>query len=316
MEWERRLEFLSGLIRRLEKKVGQEDFLIRYFDGILALLKKAHGDSGKVAEAMEAVLRYELWHHGTLRRLAQTPDLQGRYLIPLGVEMRTALLSLTQRLKNVSVFGSPEKAVLSLLLAHCHYQLGNTQAVISALEEAVANGASDPIVFFALGFNRHKLALTHYARWEALSKRLVVLDREGFETQMRRAIDDFKKGLSVTGTEPGDAQLYMWIGLIYELLGEREEAAAAYEKARELNPSAFAEEVEGHLQLLRTSHERSEKPPPPALPRPLVPESEVASSFPAITDAELERLRKTISEVSTLTDFLKRIESGGSGPGN
>ncbi|MCS7223545.1 MAG: tetratricopeptide repeat protein [Armatimonadetes bacterium] len=323
MERERRLDTLHKLLKRLAEKVGEKEFVIRYFQVILNYWREAPIDSESVTDAIESVLRYELWHHGALRRLAEKPDLQGRYLIPMGVEMRTALLALTARLEKLSVFHLAEKGVVSLLLAHCHYQLGSTPAVISALEDAVAAGVTDSLVYFALGFNRHRLALSQYARWEAFGRRLVVLDREGFETQLRRAIEDFKAGLSPSGSLPSDAPFYMWIGLIQEMLGETQEALASYEQARRLDPDAFSGEATGHIERIRRASDRpAEKEKetaqgsPPALPRPFVPESEPRSPVSAITEADLERLRKAIGEVSTMADFLKRLGEEESGPEN
>lgn len=308
MDWTERLTRLRHDLERLSRLPTAPDFMCRYLQVAYEHMEHCSPQADKLLTAFEAVVSYELWHHRVMTKLASSQELQGSYIVLLGVEMRTALLKLTRRLERLSAFVPDEVVVRELLKAHCYYQLGETEEVVKNLEEAVEHGATHPLVFFALGYNRHRLALSEYARWEPIGQRLVVTDASSFDRTLRQALDAFRSGLSYSGREPFDAQLHFWMGIIHEMLGEPEEALAAYQRAREIDPETFTDEIARRWEHL--SHRQSATPPSSQPTQPLSPElKEEKMPFPRITEEELERLRRALDEVKTVSELFHRPES-------
>ncbi|MCS7186574.1 MAG: tetratricopeptide repeat protein, partial [Armatimonadota bacterium] len=246
-------------------------------------------------------------HHKAMTKLASSQELQMRYLVPLGVEMRTALLKLVQRLERIPAYSPDEIVVRELLKAHCYYQLGELEATINCLEEAIRHGATHPLIYFVLGYNRHRFALTEYARWEPVGQQLVVTDKDAFERLLRQALEDFRNGLSYSGREPMDARLHFWMGMVHEMLGEQREAIDSYQRAREIDPESYGEEVQQRLRHLQVTEEYQPRQSP-HLPSELASElREESTPIKPISENELESFRKALSEIETVSDLLKRM---------
>ncbi len=308
MDWTERLTQLRHDLERLSQLPTVSDFVRRYLQVVYEHMENCSPQADKLLTTFEAVVSYELWHHRAMTKLAGSQELQMRYIVPLGVEMRTALLRLTRKVERLSAIAPDEVVVRELLKAHCYYQLGETEEVVKNLEEAIEHGATHPLVFFALGYNRQRLALSEYARWEPMGQRLVVTDAGAFEQTMRQALDAFRNGLSYSGREPFDAQLHFWMGIIHEMLGEPDEALAAYQRARAIDPETFTDEIAHRWE--RLSHRQSATPPPSQPPQPPSPElKEEKIPFPRITEEDLERLRHALDEVKTVSELFRRPES-------
>lgn len=307
MEWTERLTQIRNDLERLARFPTVHEILIRYLQVAYEHLENCQPYCTALLTAFEAVLSYELWHHKAMTKLAGSQELQMRYLVPLGVEMRTALLKLVQKLERIPAYSPDEIVVRELLKAHCYYQLGELEATINCLEEAIKHGATHPLIYFVLGYNRHRFALTEYARWEPVGQQLVVTDKDAFEKLLRQALEDFRNGLSYSGREPMDARLHFWMGMVYEMLGERDEAIDSYQRAREIDPETYGEEVQQrlrHLQAAEKSPSLRQPPPPPAELQ------EERTPIKPISETELESFRKVLSEIETVSDLLKRM--GGS----
>ena len=81
---------------------------------------------------------------------------------------------------------------------------------------------------------------TGKARWPSQ-------DPEAFQSACLQAISAFEQGL---GHDDYDGQIYWWMGLIWEILGERHSACGAFRRAMETDPDNFAELTRGKLRLL------------------------------------------------------------------
>ncbi|MCX7643513.1 MAG: tetratricopeptide repeat protein [Armatimonadetes bacterium] len=305
MDWTERLVQIRKDIERLARFPTVHEILVNYLQVAYEHLENCQPYCNALLTAFEAVVSYELWHHKAMTKLAGSQELQIRYLVPLGVEMRTALMKLVQKLERISAYSPDEIVVRELLKAHCYYQLGELEATVNCLEEAVRHGATHPLIYFILGYNRHRFALTEYARWEPVGQQLVVTDKEAFERLLRQALEDFRNGLSYSGREPLDARLHFWMGMVHEMLGEQNEAINSYQKAREIDPEAYGEEVQQRLKHLQaTGAEKSQHRQPSSLPAEL---QEETAPFKPISETELESFRKAISEIETVSDLLKRM---------
>ncbi len=312
MDWTERLTQIRNDIERLARFPTVHEILIRYLQVAYEHLENCQPYCTALLTSFEALVSYELWHHKAMTKLAGSQELQMRYLVPLGVEMRAALLKLVQKLERIAAYSPDEIVVRELLKAHCYYQLGELEATINCLEEAIRHGATHPLIYFVLGYNRHRLALTEYARWEPIGQQLVVTDKDAFERLLRQALEDFRNGLSYSGRESTDARLHFWMGMVHEMLGEREEAIESYQRAREIDPETYGEEVQQRIRRLRETQatERTPSPQPPPPPAELQEES---TPIKPISETELESFRKALSEIETVSDLLRRM--GGSPKG-
>lgn len=313
MDWTERLTQIRRDLDRLARFPTAHEILIRYLQVAYEHLGNCPPYAETLLTAFEALLSYELWHHRAMTKLAGSQELQMRYLVPLGVEMRTSLLKLVSKLERIQAYSPDEIVVRELLKAHCYYQLGGLEATINCLEEAVRQGATHPIIYFVLGYNRHRLAITEYARWEPVGQQLVVTDKEAFERTLRQALEDFRNGLSYSGQEPLDARLHFWMGMVHEILGERNEAIAAYKKASEIDPETYGDEVRQRLQHIRSTESPSQPTPPPKPPAEL---QEERTPIKPISETELESFRKALGEIETVSDLLRKMggSSGGKEP--
>lgn len=301
MDWTDRLTQIRQNLERLVRFPTVSKILSSYFWVAYEYLEQCAPTAQKLALAFEAVLAYELWHHQAMNKLAESKELQMRYLVPLGVELRTALQRLLHQLERLPAASSEEVVVRELLKAHCYQQLGDLEATLNSLKEAIQQGATRPLLYFLSGYNRYRFALTKHAHWEPMERKVVVTDQEAFERTLRQALEDFRIGLGLEGPNPVEAYLYFWMGVVHEMLGEEEEAVAAYQQARDLDPEAFGEDVQRFLQNVR--QQQSSSPPSP-LPSEL---QEEQMPIKPISEAELESLRRTLSEVETVADLFRRM---------
>ncbi|MCS7191379.1 MAG: tetratricopeptide repeat protein [Armatimonadetes bacterium] len=301
MEWTERLYQIRKDIERLSHFPTAHEIFIRYLQVALEHLEKCQPYCTTLLTVFEAMLSYELWHHKAMAKLARSQELQMRYLVPLGIEMRSALLNLVQKLERLTAYAQDEIVVRELLKAHCYYQLGDIEATISCLEEAIKYGAHHPVTYLVLGYNRHRLALTKYAKWEPIGQQFVVTDKEAFEQTLKRAIEDFRNGLSYSGKELMDARLNFWIGLMHEMLTEWEEAIKAYQRAKEIDPETYGSEVEQRLRQLQKAEEAE-------ISQPITPEfREVQRKIKPISENEIESFREALGEIETISDLINRM---------
>lgn len=153
---------------------------------------------------------------------------------------------LLEQLNGGMVHGEAEVGRL-LLSAECYYQLALIDRVVDRLEGAVDAGANDPLVQFALGYNRFELATQAFTRYDPESGRREVDDDDRYRLACLSAVSAFQKGLTGDGF---DAQLHWWIGNILRTAGFEEAADASFEKAERI-----MEEIEQMAAFDSTSYE-------------------------------------------------------------
>jgi hypothetical protein len=103
------------------------------------------------------------------------------------------------------------------------------------------------------------------------------------------------------------------MGMVHEILGERNEAIAAYKKASEIDPENYGDEVRQRLQHIRSTEPSSQPTPPPPPPAEL---QEERTPIKPISETELESFRKALGEIETVSDLLRKMggSSGGKEP--
>lgn len=253
----------QALLERLEELATLETvspFSVAFYRLILRIVADApREEAGRLACA--ALLDVELRYHRELKRLAEMSEVAFADLRSAGEKHRIGLESVGDFTQRVATGVNVIAAASQLVLAECHYHLRHTEQVVAALERAEQLGISDPLVHFALGYNRYALALETYTERGEKEGELTVRDPLSFQVQCLRAVGAFENGL--TG-DALDAQLYWWIGTVLEAAGLTDAAQDAYDRSAAL----FAE-----------NEQREDDSEPPA--------AGVVGPAPAITEEEV-----------------------------
>lgn len=305
-EWYNRMAQVRERLKGLRRFRTVSDFLRGYYEIVLAHLEHLAPYGVQWLKAFQALLEYETWRHKSIVRIRNTQD--SRVILALGIEMRRALFELLRRLERMYPQNSYETIVLQLLRAECLYQLGQTREVISALDQAVAAGCEHPLIYFALGFNMYRHALQEYVEVDPHAQRAIIRNRQEFEDWCERAIGAFRSGISPAETSPMDAQLYFWIGIVYETLGRRDDAREAYGKVADIAPE-LSNEVMPRLERLERMDAELQSSGESTLPSPDT--SAEVERLGRITDEELARMSDLLSNVDTLSELLKRSKETG-----
>ncbi len=269
----------QALLERLEELAALEtvsSFSVAFYRLILRLVAEApREEAGRLACA--ALLDVELRYHRELKRLSDQQEVSFADLRSAGEKHRIGLESVQDFTQSIAVGVDPLAAISQLVLAECHYHLRHTEQVVAALERAERLGTADPLVHFALGYNRYALALETFTERGEKEGELTVRDPLSFQVQCLRAVGAFENGL--TGNEL-DAQLYWWIGTVLEAAGLTDAAQDAYDKSAAL----FAE-----------SEQREGKAEPPAAG---------VGAAPAITEEEVRRAGELLKGRFALSDIM------------
>ncbi len=118
-----------------------------------------------------------------------------------------------------------------LLSAECYYQLGLVEWVVERLEAAVEAGAKDPLVLFALGYNRYELATRTFTRYNPETGQREIVDQDRFRLACLSAVSAFQDALS---KESFDGHVYWWIGNVLKTAGFEEAAQSAFDRAEQI----------------------------------------------------------------------------------
>lgn len=239
----------QALLQRVEELATLETvspFSVAFYRLILRMLADApREEPGRLACA--ALLDVELRYHRELKRLAGLPEVGFTDLRSTGEKHRIGLESVGDFAARLTGGSSTTAAASQLVLAECYYHLHRTEKVVAALERAEQLGVDDPLLHFALGYNRYALALETFTERGEKDGELTVRDPLSFQVQCLRAVGAFENGL--TGDEL-DAQLYWWIGTVLEAAGLTDAAQDAYDRASAL--FAENEQREGEQESAAT----------------------------------------------------------------
>jgi tetratricopeptide (TPR) repeat protein len=287
MEDSGRYVAINATLRRLEQYSTLSPFCRAFYRLIYELLGAPEMDSGKLRQVFHLFLRCECRRHQAVCRLVKDGGLDLVTIIRSGRRTHDLLERLAGLLRQME-FGAPQQErVRQLLLAECNYHLGHTSQVVSDLRRAVRLGCDHPLVHFALGYNLYAGAVQRFTRAGDRKGTVAVKDPAAFQRACRQAISAFEQGL---GRDDYDGQIYWWMGLIWEILGERGAACGAFRRAMETDPDTFAEPSLEKLRLLEAQE----------LPSRSAEEIERLSKLGPITDEELRATREKLAACDSL----------------
>jgi tetratricopeptide (TPR) repeat protein len=281
MEDSGRYVAINATLRRLEQYSTLSPFCRAFYRLLYKMLGEPEVDAGKLRQAFHVFLRCECRRHQTVCRIVRDGNLDLLKIIRSGRRTHDLLELLAGSLRQMRFAAPQEESVRQLLLAECNYHLGRTGEVVRELRRAVRLGCDHPLVHFALGYNLYAGGVQKFTRAGDRKGTVAVKDPPAFQNACREAIAAFGQGL---GHDDYDGQIYWWMGLIWEILGERLPACGAFRRAMESDPDNFAEPSLEKLRLLE------------AQPLPLRSAEEVArlSKLGPITDEELSATHKML----------------------
>jgi hypothetical protein len=230
----------------LERYPTISPFSRLFYRLILDLLEEAA--SSRLTQAFLLFIRCESRRHDAVSRVVRRGKIDLMEVITVGRKSYAVLDILRRRIEAMEVTSPTELIARELILAECNYHLGRTVEVVERLRKAVRMGTAHPLVHFALGYNLYVSAMQNHTRTGRKKGEVIAKDPVAFVDACQDAIAAFRAGL---GDQSFDAQIYWWIGLIHEMLGERGDARTAYRSAMETDPEHFTDQTMAKLDNLR-----------------------------------------------------------------
>ncbi len=286
-----RRQAIHAAMRRLEQYSTFSPFRRRFYRFIYDSVRDPDASCEKLRQAFHLFLRCECRRQQAVGRIVHRGKVDLLEVMRVGRSAHNVLVRLRRAIEAVEPAGRREAMVRELLLAECNYHLGRTEDVVQSLRRAIRLGCRHPVVCFALGYNVYCFALQRFTRAGERKGEVVALDPAAFEKNCRDAIAAFERGL---GGHIFDAQIYWWIGLISEMLGERTEARNAYRQAVEADAENFERRA---LRKIRTLE-------PHGLPERFPRVRSRLSRLGPITEEEIEQARKMLADSESFPRFF------------
>jgi hypothetical protein len=228
--------------RALQARLGELDTLetvsafCRTFYRLIGRLVTMADEPQGVRIALAGLLDVELRYHRELQALAGREAVGFGDLQAAAERHRIGLNAVRQYATQLNGVDTLGEASRDLVVAECCYHLRRTGEVVAALDRVVRLGVDQPLIHFALGYNRYLLALETCTEPSAGGDDLVPHDPVAFRVQCLHAVGALEDGLQDTEL---DGQLYWWIGVILAAAGLTEAAQDAYDKSADhLHPYA------------------------------------------------------------------------------
>jgi hypothetical protein len=211
--------------------LGTVSAFCRTFYRLIAELVTATDAAGGVRVAFAGLLEVELRYHRELQHLAESHQVTFADLQSAAERHRIGLHAVCEYAGRLEGLEALAEAARDLVLAEGHYHLRHTAEVVSSLERVVSLGLQQPLVQFALGYNRYLLALETCTEPTESGQELVLHNPLSFRLQCLQAVSALEEGLQDTAL---DGQLYWWMGVILEAAGLTEAAQDAYDKSADV----------------------------------------------------------------------------------
>ena len=229
-------------------------------------------------------LGIELRYHGQIDRANRREDVRTGEVQSLADKRQIGLASLAEEVRAVRCQSRDDEIARQLILAECYYHTHQTKKVIAHLEAAARQDSDEPLILFALGYNRYMLALEAFVQPAPQPGEWLITDYLDFQMICLQAASAFVKVLR--GSE-SDAEVYQWIGRVLATAGFQQAAAQAFTQAEQVGYGESDEiEPQEHSEL--TSQFADEQPPAP---------------LPPITSAEIDKFTERLKGPLPITQL-------------
>jgi len=206
---------------------------------LIAEYATVEADSQCMPELVTQFLDREVRYHRRIGKLRTSEALTTDDLKSLARKRTIALQDTIEQAKEATGEVGTGEIARQLLLAECYQQVQEPDKVVAHLEKALADGADEPLIQFALGYNRFHLALESFGPVVELTDDSADDDLLTFQMACLQAVSAFESAL--TG-QASDSGVYEWIGRVLETAGFEEAAGQAFDKADDL---AYSDRADG-----------------------------------------------------------------------
>jgi len=208
---------------------------------LIAEYATVEADSQCMPELVTQFLNREVRYHHLVDKLSTSKALTTDDLKSLSRKRSIAIRDIIERATETTTEVGTGEIARQLLLAECYQQVQEPDKVVAHLEKALADGANEPLVHFALGYNRFHLALKSFGPMVELADDSADDgdDLLTFQMACLQAVSAFESAL--TG-QASDSEVYEWIGQVLETAGFEEAAGQAFDKADDLT---YSDRVDG-----------------------------------------------------------------------
>ena len=205
---------------------------------LIAEYATVEADSQCMPELVTEFLDREVRYHHQVAKLPTSEVLSPDDLKSLAGKRSIAVQDMIEQATEATIEVGAGEIARQLLLAECYRQVQEPDKVVAHLEKALADGADEPLVHFALGYNRFHLALESFGPLVEITDDSANDDLLTFQMACLQAVSAFESAL--TG-RASDTEVYEWIGRVLETAGFEEAAGQAFDKADDLSYSDRAD---------------------------------------------------------------------------
>jgi len=206
-------------------------------------------DTHYMPQLLAKFLNRELRYHRQVQEFPNREMLSAADIKSLAGKRGIALRDIIEQTKGAAVETDSDEIARQLLLAECYQQIQQPDKVVAHLENAIENGAEDPVVYFALGYNRYRLAIESFAKVLQIAGHNSDAQLISFQKACLHAVSAFENAL--TGHR-SDGEVYEWIGRVLKAAGFEDAGDKAFDKADDL---AYSEATGYDLAGSETSEE-------------------------------------------------------------
>ena len=206
---------------------------------LIAEYATVEADSQCMPELVTQFLNREVKYHHLVDKLRTSEALTTDDLKSLAGKRSIALRDIIERATEATIEVDTGEIARQLLLSECYQQVQEPDKVVAHLEKALADGADEPLVYFALGYNRFRLALESFGPLVELGDDSDSNDLLTFQMACLQAVSAFENALT---DQASDSEVYEWIGRVLETAGFDEAAGQAFDKADDL---AYSDRADG-----------------------------------------------------------------------
>ncbi len=218
-------------------------------------------DTHYMPQLLAKFLNRELRYHRQVQEFPNREMLSAADIKSLAGKRGIALRDIIEQTKGAAVETDSDEIARQLLLAECYQQIQQPDKVVcyqqiqqpdkvvAHLENAIENGAEEPVVYFALGYNRYRLAIESFAKVLQIAGHNSDAQLISFQKACLHAVSAFENAL--TGHR-SDGEVYEWIGRVLKAAGFEDAGDKAFDKADDL---AYSEATGYDLAGSETSEE-------------------------------------------------------------
>jgi tetratricopeptide (TPR) repeat protein len=185
--------------------------------------------------AFMQLMRAELRYHREVETIVDRDELDLAALGRLNRRHETALEHNMDNLAQVEPKSAASRGVRELGMAECCLRLGRLNAALTHMEQALTDGARQPLLHLAIGYAKYQRTMEDFGPVEQLDE----ARRQDFQVACLEAVTALEVGLG----EGIDSQIYWWVATILNAAGFEEAAEEAFGKARAAEEAEEANEA-------------------------------------------------------------------------